>query len=71
MGREFYYYLADHPETRRLLRKDPDLFPVFGKPVHRNGEEPDTVKYLRSLLSEGMSQKVYRKMDVDRVIRPW
>lgn len=69
LARELYYYLADHPETRRLLQKDPDLFPIFGEPVYRDGKELDTVKYLRSLLSEGMRRNVFRKMDVDRVIR--
>ncbi len=69
LAREMYYYLADHPETRKLLQKDPALFPIFGELTYRHGGELDTVKFLRSLLNAGMRQKVFRKMDVDKVIR--
>lgn len=71
LARELYYYLADHPETMKLLQRDPNLytsrFPIFGEPVSRDGKELRTVNMLRSLLSTGIRQKVFRKMDIDKV----
>ncbi len=69
LARELYYYLADHQETKRLLQRDPNLFPIFGELTYRDGGELDTVKMLRSILTSGIKQGIFREMEIDRVIR--
>lgn len=69
LARELYGYLGDHPEIKRLLRREPDLFPVFGPLTYRHGGDLDTVKMLRSILASGIKRGSVRDMDIEGVIQ--
>lgn len=67
MCRKAIDYLDDADELRNILKRDPDIFPLF--PSHDPYEKinNDSIQMIRAILERGIEQKLFRPVDVDKV----
>jgi AcrR family transcriptional regulator len=67
MCRKAIDYLDDAPELRAILKRDPDIFPMFPikDPYERiNG---DSVRMIRMILENGIRENVFRPVNAEKV----
>jgi len=69
LGQKAISYLDEAPELRALLKGDPDIFPMF--PVNEPYEaiHSDSVKILKTIIENGISEKVFRPVNVENISR--
>ena len=60
-------YLAGDKQLRELLLRDPDIFPMFPAKDPFGEINRASVEMIRSILTQGISEKVFRLFDVDRI----
>lgn len=62
-------YLADDEPLRNVLKRDPDIFPLF--PVTDPFEliNSRSIDMIKTILRNGIKIKVFRKVDVEKVSR--
>ena len=60
-------YLSRHDELRRLLIRDPDIFPMFAKvdPYHEINRA--SVEMIKRILEAGIREGRFREVDTERV----
>jgi AcrR family transcriptional regulator len=64
-----YLYLADDTALRRILARDPDLFPLFPSKDTFTDINERSVSMLREVLEEGRAAGVFEMDDVDATAR--
>jgi len=64
MGEKALEYLSRDDDLRRILVRDPDIFPMF--PVHDPYEviNRNSVAMIRNILKQGMEEGVFRKVNL-------
>mgnify|MGYP000247659400 CR=1 FL=1 len=67
MCRKAVAYLAEDDALRRLLIRDPDIFPMFPADDPYADINANSVAMIRSILERGMAEKRFRSVDLDTV----
>ena len=67
MCRKAVAYLAEDDALRRLLIRDPDIFPMFPADDPYADINANSVAMIRSILERGMAAKRFRPVDLDTV----
>jgi AcrR family transcriptional regulator len=67
MCRKAVEYLSRDTELRDIIRRDPDIFPMFPTVDPYEAINARSVKMIASILRKGIRQKVFRPVDADRV----
>lgn len=65
MGRESFQYIVNNPELRKLLKDDPELFPLFQGSPRYPEIEVEAVEMLRAVLGQGIEEGVFRPVEVE------
>ncbi|GAB6096286.1 hypothetical protein JCM14469_25390 [Desulfatiferula olefinivorans] len=60
-------YLDEAPELRALLKKDPEIFPMFPTNERYETIHADSVEMLKTIIEKGISEKVFRPVNVDNI----
>jgi AcrR family transcriptional regulator len=60
-----YQYLADDRDMRRILMDDPSIFPLSPRKVRFPGIDTGSLDLIRQILEKGISQGIFREVDVD------
>ncbi len=67
MCRKAVEYLAQDEELRNILKRDPDIFPMFPTVDPYESINRRSVRMIASILKKGVKEKVFRPVDVDKV----
>lgn len=67
MCRKAVAYLSEDNALRRLLVRDPDIFPMFPAADPYADINANSVAMIRTILERGMTEKHFRKVDLDTV----
>jgi AcrR family transcriptional regulator len=67
MCRKAVAYLAEDDALRRLLIRDPDIFPMFPAEDPYGDINADSVGMIRSILKRGMAEQRFRVVDLASV----
>lgn len=67
MSRKAVEVLAENHELRRLLVRDPDIFPMFPKADPYADINGNSVAMIRDILAQGISEGRFRAVDLDTV----
>lgn len=59
-------YLSTDDDLRRVLVRDPDIFPMFPSIDPYRDVNDDSVGMIRAILTEGVEQGRFRPVDIDR-----
>ena len=67
MCRKSVEYLAEDDDFRRVLVRDPDVFPMF--PIIDPFQEINQASkdLIKQILEQGIKERVFRQIDVDRI----
>ncbi len=68
LAQEPFQYLNRNPYLIGLLKKDPELLPLYGE-SKVEGLEEEARQMVVSILKEGVENKVFRQIDYDRYER--
>ena len=60
-------YLADDNDLRRLLVRDPDIFPLFADPDPYAQINRRSLDIIRRILRDGVDAGIFRPVDIDAV----
>ena len=60
-------YLSEDPALRRVLIRDPDIFPMFPKKDPFADINRNSVALIRAILKQGIQEGAFRPVDPDRV----
>jgi hypothetical protein len=64
-----YGYLSEDRSLRKILERDPDLFPLFSSKDPYADINNESIEMLRSVLKEGVSSGVFDVEDIDSVAK--
>jgi len=67
MCRKAIDYLDEAHELRAILKRDPDIFPMFPTSDPYEKINNDSVQMIRVILENGIRQKVFRPVNIDKV----
>jgi AcrR family transcriptional regulator len=67
MCRKAVAYLAEDDALRRLLVRDPDIFPMFPQNDPYADINANSVAMIRSILARGIAANRFRRLDLDTV----
>ena len=59
-------YLVENDELRRILARDPDIFPLFTGKDPYEAINDRSARMIRSVLEQGMKKKAFRRLDVEK-----
>ncbi len=59
-------YLIENDELRRILVRDPDIFPMFPGDDPYEAITQGTVQMIRSILEQGMAEDEFIRLDVEK-----
>lgn len=62
-------YLSEDNDLRRILIKDPDIFPIFSKQDPYLEINNNSANLLRTILENGISEKKFRNVDIDSITK--
>ena len=65
MCRKAVEYLSEDDELRRLLVRDPDIFPMFGNNDPYADINAASVGMIRQILRQGIDEKTFREVDLE------
>lgn len=60
-------YLAQDPELQKVLNRDPDIFPMFPLKDPFYDINRNSVALVNAILKQGIEEKVFRKMEPERM----
>ncbi len=60
-------YLDEASELRNILKRDPDIFPMFPASDPYEKINSDSVQMIRAILEKGISEKVFRPVNVEKI----
>lgn len=60
-------YLSEDIHLRQVLIRDPEIFPMFPAKDPFYDINQNSVELIKSILKQGIAEKVFRKIDPDRV----
>jgi AcrR family transcriptional regulator len=60
-------YLSEDFELRQVLIRDPEIFPMFPAKDPFHDINQNSVELIKAILKQGMSEKVFRNIDPDRI----
>lgn len=69
LGQKAISYLDEAPELRALLKGDPDIFPMFPANEPYEAIHGDSIKILKTIIENGISEKVFRPVNVENISR--
>lgn len=61
--RSSFNYLLDHPEVQMILRRDPDVFPLFGEDDPYRNTNLVSIGMLDDILARGVGEGQFRPID--------
>ncbi|MBI9082996.1 MAG: TetR/AcrR family transcriptional regulator [Desulfobacterales bacterium] len=67
MCRKAVDYLSEDDDLRRLLIRDPDIFPMFPENDPYADINGASVGMIRQILEQGMAEKTFREIDMETV----
>jgi AcrR family transcriptional regulator len=59
-------YLIENEEMRRILVRDPDIFPMVGDDDPYEAINNRSAQMIRSVLDQGMAESVFRQLDAGK-----
>ena len=62
-----FVYLSEDKVFCEILRKDPNIFPVFSSEDHYSEINENSINLLRGIIREGMEQNLFRKVDEEQI----
>ena len=69
LGQKAISYLDEATELRALLKRDPDIFPMFPTNEPYETIHTDSIKILKTIIENGISEKVFRPVNVENISR--
>lgn len=69
LGQKAISYLDEAPELRALLKGDPEIFPMFPANEPYEAIHGDSIKILKTIIENGISEKVFRPVNVENISR--
>jgi len=60
-------YLDDADELRNILKRDPDIFPMFPANDPYEKINNDSIQLIKAILDKGIKEKVFRPVNVVRI----
>lgn len=67
LGRKAIDYLDEAHELRAILKRDPDIFPMFPTNDQYEIIHNGSVEMIRAILENGIRQKVFRPVNVENI----
>lgn len=67
MCRKAVEYLDEASELRNILKRDPDIFPMFPANDPYEAINNDSIQMIRVILQKGINDKQFRPVNVDKV----
>ncbi|MFY9114184.1 MAG: TetR/AcrR family transcriptional regulator [Dethiobacteria bacterium] len=62
-----FQYLSENKDLRQVLVNNPEIFPIFDRHDPYSDINENSREMIKSILREGISQKVFRDIDVDSI----
>ncbi len=69
LGQKAINYLDENHELRALLKRDPDIFPMFPSNEPYETIHTDSIKILQAIIENGIVEKIFRPVNVENISR--
>jgi AcrR family transcriptional regulator len=69
LGKKAINYLDENHELRALLKRDPDIFPMFPSNEPYETIHTDSIKILQAIIENGIVEKIFRPVNVENISR--
>jgi AcrR family transcriptional regulator len=69
MCRTAFHYLSEDNDLRRILMKDPSIFPIFSKQDRYSEINSNSVNLLKTIIEKGIAENKFRDIPISSITK--